>query len=198
MGVNFEAITDPLVEMDLFRARAEKEGVLLPEAMTLATVGLDGRPKARVVLLKGREGRELQFFTNYESAKARELKVQPWAALCMHFAALQLQVRVEGEVHRIGAELSDEYFKTRPRDSQLGAWASKQSRALASRDELDRSFEAERLRFAGQDVPRPANWGGFSLKAQSVELWVGQGGRLHDRAVYRYEGAKWLCQRLYP
>jgi pyridoxamine 5'-phosphate oxidase len=145
--VNFELVTDPLVEMDRFRQRAESEGLSLPEAMTLATIGLDGNPRARVVLLKGRRGRELHFYTNYESDKAHELDKNPNAALCIHYPSLAVQTRVAGRDSRLTERESDAYFATRPRDSQLGAWASNQSRPLASRPELDEAMEREQQRF---------------------------------------------------
>lgn len=197
-GVNFEEITDPLARVDQFRADAEASGQALPEAMTLATVGLNGRPRARVVLFKGREGRALRFYSNYRSDKAKELERNPFASLCIHFAALQLQVRIEGKVARLSSELSDEYFASRPRDSQIGAWASQQSQPLASRKVLDDAFENVAAGFRGQDIPRPPHWGGFALIAESVELWVGQSGRLHDRARYEFLDPGWRCTRLYP
>jgi len=196
--VNFETITDPLLAVDEFRRRAEASGQALPDAMTLATVGLDGRPKARVVLFKGREGRGVRFFSNYRSEKAKELEAHPFAALCIHHPALQLQARIEGKVRLLSAATSDRYFATRPRESQIGAWASRQSEELASRQELDAAYDEEEARFEGCPVPRPAHWGGFALLADSVELWVGQGGRMHDRARYRFDGMHWVCSRLFP
>jgi pyridoxamine 5'-phosphate oxidase len=196
--VDFEAITDPLAALDEFRARAEKAAQVLPEAMTLATIGLDGRPRARVVLFKGRLGRGVHFYSNYRSEKAKELERSPYASLCIHYAGLQLQARLEGKVERLSASESDAYFATRPRVSQIGAWASKQSEVLDCRATLDEAFEREEARFVDQEVPRPPHWGGFSLVVDKVELWVGQGGRLHDRARYEYGGANWTCARLYP
>lgn len=196
--MNFELITDPLLEMDRFRERAEAEGLALPEAMTLATVGLDGGPRARVVLLKGRRGRELHFYTNYESDKARELDHEPRAALCIHYPTLAVQTRIEGTVVRLSEQESDAYFATRPRDSQLGAWASHQSRPLARRVDLDTAMDREQQRFEGRAVPRPSHWGGYGLTAHMVELWIGQGARLHDRARYVWEVDHWGCTRLQP
>lgn len=196
--MNFEQIADPLDEVDALRAKAEAEGLALPEAMTLATVDAALNPQARVVLLKGRRGRTLEFFTNYSSAKARELQAHPRAALCIHYASLAFQARILGEVSRLSAEESDSYFATRPRESQIGAWASKQSEALGSREELDAAFRVEELRFAGGSVPRPPHWGGFRLTADVVELWFGRTGRLHDRARFTFVDGAWRVQRLYP
>src|SRR5690606_6139207 len=197
-GVDFESIPDPLAAVDGFRARAEEAGLALPECMTLATVDERGYPRARVVLLKARRGRNFEFYSNYESKKAQELSRQPHAALCIHYPSLALQARVEGKVSKLSAEESDAYFATRPRDSQIGAWASQQSRPLKSREELDAAFSEQEARFLGKPVPRPPHWGGYALVAQSVELWIGRGGRLHDRAQFTYEDGVWVCQRLFP
>lgn len=196
--MEFEAILDPLAEVDRFRKRAEEEGLALPEAMTLATVDADGNPKARVVLLKGRNDRCLEFYTNYSSAKARELEIHPRAALCIHYPSLALQARVEGIVTKMSAEQSDAYFATRPRESQIGAWASRQSEVLPSRSTLDDAVQEQYERFSGRDVPRPPHWGGLSLEADFVELWIGLSGRLHDRARYVFHKGVWVCERLYP
>lgn len=196
--MNFEAILDPLDEVDRFRLQAEQAGLPLPESMTLATVDSSGNPQARVVLLKGRKGRALEFFTNYLSAKARELEAHPRAALCIHYPPLAVQARILGVVERVSATESDAYFATRPRESQIGAWASRQSEVLGSREELDRAYKAQELRFAGESVPRPPHWGGFRLTADVVELWLGRSGRLHDRARFSFRGDGWRVERLYP
>lgn len=197
-AVDFETIVDPLDEVDTFRQKAEADGALLPEAMTLATVDAEGNPQARVVLLKGRKGRALEFHTNYRSAKAQELEVHPRAALCIHYPSLAVQVRILGMVERMSAEESDAYFETRPRESQIGAWASRQSEVLGSREELDRAFHTQEVRFAEQKVPRPPHWGGFRLTADLVELWLGRTGRLHDRARFTFRDDRWFSERLYP
>lgn len=196
--MEFEAVSDPLLEMDRFREQAERAGIPLPEAMTLATVDAEGKPRARVVLLKGRRERELHFFTNYESDKGRELDRHLEAAVCIHYAALELQVRVEGSVSRLSEAQSDEYFRTRPRESQLGAWASDQSAPVASREVLEQSLALVRQRFEGVEVPRPPHWGGYRLLAEKVELWLGRQGRLHDRARYVFNQGAWRCTRLQP
>src|SRR6188768_113712 len=194
-NMDFEAVTDPLLVVDEWRAQAERTGLALPEAMVLATVDEQGAPHARVVLLKGRRGRGVQFFTNYDSDKGQQLRHQPRAEVCIHYPALALQARVSGLVQTLTGRESDAYFATRPRESQLGAWASAQSRELASRAELDEAVRALSAKFAGQPVPRPAHWGGYELVADTVELWVGQKGRLHDRARYRFDGEDWQCAR---
>jgi pyridoxamine 5'-phosphate oxidase len=196
--VHFEAISDPLVEVDALRRQAEEAGLVLPEAMTLATVDSDGNPQARVVLLKGRSGRTLDFYTNYQSAKARELKAHPRAALCIHYPSLAVQVRILGAVERTTDFESDAYFATRPRESQIGAWASRQSEVLFSRDELDQAFSVQEARFFDKPVPRPPHWGGLRMTADVVELWLGRSGRLHDRARYTYRAERWSVERLYP
>lgn len=197
-NMDFEAVSDPLIVVDEWRAQAERAGMPLVEAMVLATVDEQGAPHARVVLLKGRRGRGVQFFTNYNSDKGQQLRHQPRAEVCIHYPALALQARVAGLVQALTGPESDAYFATRPRESQLGAWASEQSQELASRAELDAAVAELSAKFAGQPVPRPAHWGGYELVADTVELWVGQSGRLHDRARYRFDGERWRCARLYP
>jgi pyridoxamine 5'-phosphate oxidase len=168
-------------------------------AMTLATVGPDGRPSARVVLLKSFDERGFVFFTNYESRKGVELRDSPWAALGFHWADRARQVRIEGRVARISAEESDEYFATRPRGSQLGAWASPQSRVVGARDELDRRLAKLTAENADRAVSRPPHWGGLRLAPSSIELWQGRPNRMHDRLRYRLaDGGQWVIERLAP
>lgn len=197
-GIDFETVVDPCQEVDRFRAWAREEGLTLPDCMTLATVGLDGRPQARVVLLRGRSGREFHFYTNYESNKGRELRHLPYAELCIHYVDLAVQARVSGPVRRLSETQSDAYFATRPRESQLGAWASEQSAVLESRASLETRWEQQRARFEGQEVPRPPHWGGLAVEAERVELWLGKEGRLHDRARYVWSDGRWDCTRLFP
>jgi pyridoxamine 5'-phosphate oxidase len=157
--MRFEEITDPLDELDRLRAQALEKGLCLPEAMTLATVSASGLPHVRVVLLKERRQRRLVFFTNYESDKAVDLQCHPKAEVCVFYPDLEFQARISGTVAKIDAQASDEYFRTRPRESQLGAWASRQSRPLASREQLEEEFAEVQKRFSGLEVPRPAHWG---------------------------------------
>ncbi|HSC87294.1 MAG TPA: pyridoxamine 5'-phosphate oxidase [Polyangiaceae bacterium] len=189
---------DPIALLLRYQAEAQALGVPLPEAMTLATVGADGAPHARIVLFKGMRGRALTFFTNYESDKGRELEANPRAALVFHFAAQERQVRVEGVVTKLSASESDEYFATRPRASQLGAWASAQSRPLEDRATLDRRFVALSEEYRDRAVPRPAHWGGYALEPGTIELWSGQVGRMHDRARWVSRPGGWEFTLLQP
>lgn len=190
---------DPI---ELFRSwfdAAREAGILLPEAAALATASPDGEPSVRMVLLKGVDERGFVFFTNYESRKARELDANPRAALCFHWAVLQRQVRVSGAVARVTAEESAAYFATRPRGSQIGAWASRQSARLGSREELERRVREAERRFAAGDVPLPPFWGGYRLAPASLEFWQGRADRLHDRLLFTREGAAaWSAARLFP
>src|SRR5262249_25122960 len=154
-----------------------------PTAMTLATTGRGGRPRARMVLLKAAGPRGFTFYTNLASAKARELARRPHAALVLWWPALSRQVRIEGTVAELAAREADVYFALRPRAAQLGAWASPQSRVLASRAVLERSLARAEARFRGRPVPRPAHWGGYRLAPRAIEFWQGRPGRLHDRLL---------------
>ena len=167
--------------------------------MTLAT-SRDGRVSARIVLLKGVDERGFRFFTNYESAKSRELAEHPQAALCFHWKHLPgaVQVRVEGRVEKLGAAESDAYFATRARGSQIGAWASLQSQPLADRAEFEARIAEIERRFAGTEVPRPPHWGGFVVVPDRIEFWYGADFRLHERVLYALAGNLWTRQLLYP
>jgi pyridoxamine 5'-phosphate oxidase len=167
-------------------------------AMQVATVDSAGHPSVRTVLVKALDERGVVFFTNYESAKARDLDGRGYAAAVLAWVGLQRQVRVSGPVARVDRAETEAYFATRPRGSQIGAWASPQSTVVASRAELD---EAERLiteRFDGQDIPAPHNWGGYRITPEIVEFWQGRPDRMHDRLRYRRNGAEWLIERLAP
>lgn len=190
--------TDPLALVRETLARRCHSEPTDATAMTLATVDSAGQPSARVVLLKGIDERGFVFFTNYTSRKAKDLAENPRAALCIHWAQAAEQVRVEGRVERVSDAESDAYFATRPRGSQIGAWASKQSAPLASRAELLSRVREIEARFEGQPVPRPEFWGGYRLVPERVELWYGQESRLHDRIVYVRQGDGWRVERLYP
>ena len=167
-------------------------------AMTLATADKDGRPSARTVLLKDFDDRGFVFYTNYDSPKGRALAENPRAALVFHWPDLERQVCLSGSVARVSDEESDAYFLTRPRESQLGAWASPQSSVIGTREELDQRVAEVERRFAGREVPRPPYWGGFRLAPEVVEFWQGRRSRLHDRFRYRKVDANWVIERLAP
>ena len=171
-----------------------------PTALTLSTVAPTGQPSSRVVLLKGLpDDAGFLFYTNYDSQKGRELTAQPLAALNFFWPGLERQVRVEGRVEKAPEALSTEYFQSRPRSSQLGAWTSPQSQVIGSREELEALEIAVAERFGAQDpLPRPSNWGGFILRPQRLELWQGRPSRLHDRIVYEQENGIWKRSRLAP
>jgi pyridoxamine 5'-phosphate oxidase len=167
-------------------------------AMQVATVGDDGRPSVRTVLLKAFDERGVVFFTNYESAKERDLAAHPYAAAVLAWVGLQRQVRVSGPVARVDRAETEAYFATRPRGSQLGAWASPQSSIIASRAALDALEQAVTERFDGAEIPAPEHWGGYRIAPETVEFWQGRADRLHDRLRYRHVGGAWLLERLAP
>lgn len=190
--------SDPIALFGQWFEDAKRAGLYLPEAMMLASVDRDGAPSARMMLLKGFDERGFRFFTNYDSRKSAELANNSKAALVFYWARLHRQVRVEGRVEKLSEEESRAYFKSRPRGSQLGAWASKQSAVLASRDELEQSFKEHSARFAGQEVPLPPFWGGFRLAPARIEFWQGRADRLHDRLAYTRKSGGWDRVRLSP
>lgn len=197
--MDFESVSDPLLVLDAWKTEAEEHGVPFSDAMTLATVDEEGHPAARVVLLKGCQDGELRFFTNYQSDKARHLDAHPVAEVVIHYATLARQIRVRGRVKRLSRQLSETYFETRPRESQIGAWASAQSRVLSDRRELENKAKEFEALYEGQDIPCPPHWGGYALCAERVELWLGREGRLHDRARYQLRSdGSWSCARLWP
>ena len=187
----------PLALFQRWLADAVTAGVPEPSAMTLATVGEDGRPSTRVVLLKGADERGLVFFTNYGSRKGRELAANPHAALQFHWPERERVVRVEGVAERTSAEESDAYFVTRPLDSRIGAWASPQSEVIASRGVLLSNAAKASARY-GLNPPRPEHWGGFRVVPDTWEFWQGRRNRLHDRVRFRLADGSWLKERLAP
>jgi pyridoxamine 5'-phosphate oxidase len=192
--------TDPFTLFAEWMADARRTEPNDPNAMTLATVGADGAPDARIVLLKGQDARGLVFYTNFESRKGDELAADPRAALVFHWKSLQRQVRVEGKVVAVPPDEADAYFVSRPRLSKIGAWASDQSRPLADRAELERRLAEAEARFPGDEVARPPHWSGLRLVPQRFEFWREMPYRLHDRLVLTRTGeaGDWVPSRLFP
>jgi pyridoxamine 5'-phosphate oxidase len=188
----------PMAQFERWFREALAAGVPEANAATLATASPDGEPNARIVLLKGMDERGVTFFTNYESAKGRELDANPRAVIVVHFRELERQVRLSGRVARVSHAESEAYFHSRPEGSQLGAWASRQDEVVASREVLEASFEAMRARFAGQTIPLPPFWGGYRLEPSWVEMWQGRPSRMHDRLRYVREASGWRVERLSP
>jgi pyridoxamine 5'-phosphate oxidase len=188
---------DPLQQFQLWLDQALSAKLPEPNAMTLATVGANGRPSTRIVLIKGVDARGFVWYTNYSSRKGTELALHPWAALQFHWVELERVVRIEGHVEKVSAEESDAYYATRPLDSRLGAWASPQSQVIAGRGML----VAGAAKAAAQYLlhpPRPPHWGGYRLLPDSYEFWQGRKSRLHDRLRYRQAEGAWLRERLAP
>ena len=179
-----------------------KDGLALgldnADAMTLCTIGLDGKPSARIVLLKAVEDGKFCFFTNYDSRKARELAANPFVTLVFLWPTLNRQIRVEGSVEKLSRDRSEAYFATRPRGSQIGAWASAQSREITSHDQLLKQVAEMEARFHGQPVPCPPNWGGYGVTPARIEIWTGKPSRLHERVVYERVAAGWKTHMLSP
>jgi pyridoxamine 5'-phosphate oxidase len=191
-------MTDPHALFAEWFAEARIAETNDPEAMALATVSADGQPSVRMVLLKGHDERGFTFYTNLESRKAGELFATPRAGLLFHWKSLRRQVRIEGPTERVSDAEGDAYFATRHRDSQLGAWASDQSRPLDSRATFEARYEAMRLRFEGGDVPRPPHWSGFRVAPERIEFWQDRAHRLHERRLFVKNGAGWDEGLLYP
>jgi len=189
---------DPIKQFQLWFNDAFAAGLPMPEAMTLATAAPDGKPSARMVLLKQIDHDGFVFFTNYGSAKAEQLDANPYAALVFYWSKLDRQVRVEGSVVRTSAQESCDYFKTRPRESQIGAWASEQSQAISSRDVLEQRAQELEAFYRDREIDCPEYWGGYRLKPERIEFWKSRVGRLHDRILYQRDATGWSITRLAP
>lgn len=190
---------DPIRQFQRWLDDAIAAGIQLPEAMTLATSTPDGKPAARMVLLKQVDQDGFVFFTNYRSPKARQLDANPYAALVFYWSVLERQVRVEGSVVRTSAEESREYFQTRPRESQIGAWASEQSAVISGRDILEQRAQELETLYCDKEIDCPEHWGGYRLKPDRIEFWKGRLGRLHDRILYEQSPTGlWTISRLAP
>jgi pyridoxamine 5'-phosphate oxidase len=190
--------SDPFQLFDEWFAEAAASEPNDPNAMALATADEHGRPSVRIVLLKAHGPDGFVFYTNQHSRKGGELARNPRAALLFHWKTLRRQVRIEGSVSLVSSETADAYFATRSRDSQLGAWASDQSRPLASRAEFEKRYEEMKAKFEGSDVPRPPHWGGFSVAPETIEFWTDRPYRLHERRLFNRDGDSWSEGLLYP
>ncbi|GAB3326029.1 pyridoxamine 5'-phosphate oxidase [Larkinella ripae] len=189
---------NPFAQFQRWFSEALSAGVPEPNAMHLATVGADGRPSGRIVLLKGFDETGFSFFTNYQSRKGTELAAHPLAALTFFYPELERQIRLEGTIQKLSAEESDRYFQSRPRGSQIGAWVSHQSEVVENRAVLENRQRQLEQQFENQAVPRPPHWGGFLLLPDRIEFWQGRPSRLHDRVLYRKENDAWVIDRLSP
>ena len=191
-------VTDPFQLFDEWFSEARASEPNEPEAMAVATTGEDRRPSVRMVLLKAHGAEGFTFYTHEQSAKGQDLAENPQAALLFHWKTLCRQIRIEGSVERVSAAEADAYFASRARDSQLGAWASDQSRPLDGRETFERRFEEAKQKFEGREVPRPATWGGYRLIPERIEFWTAREHRLHERRLFIRDGGQWSEGLLYP
>jgi pyridoxamine 5'-phosphate oxidase len=189
---------DPITQFGIWWDEALRAEIDEVNAMTLATVSEGARPSSRIVLLKGYDASGFVFFTNYQSAKGKDLQLHPYASLLFFWKELERQVRIDGPCEKVSEAESDEYFLSRPEGSRIGAWASPQSQVIASRDVLDQQIIALEDRFQGKSIPRPPHWGGYRVKPEQMEFWQGRPSRLHDRILYTRTASGWQINRLAP
>src|SRR5688572_1864710 len=194
-------VQNPLSRFNRLYAQAQSvDRAILPDpnAMSLATIGMNGAPSVRIVLMKGVDERGFVFYTNLEGRKGRDLRTHPIAAICFHWPSLEVQVRAEGSVTQVDDDEADEYFATRPRESQIGAWASIQSQPIEHASDLALRIAEVEERFDGKEVMRPPFWSGFRLRPDKIEFWKARPGRLHERHLYSRSGENWVMETLYP
>lgn len=189
---------DPIVQFEYWFDEAMGANIPEPHAFMISTVDAEGKPSSRIVLLRNADQNGFVFFTNYKSRKGHNIEVNPNVCATFFWHDLQRQVRIEGTIEKISAAESDEYFATRPRESQIGAWASNQSEVLESREALEERTAQLTAQYEGQTVPRPPHWGGYRIKPTAIEFWQGRASRLHDRFLYTLEGGNWDIKRLNP
>ena len=194
-----DVAVNPLDQFEHWFEEATAAEINEPTAMNLSTVSENGRPSGRIVLLKGINDSSFQFYTNYESQKAHDLALNPFAALTFFWPELERQIRIEGKVEKLSESTSESYFSSRPWESQIGAWASPQSQVIEDRDILEENFQKVKEKYEGREVPRPSNWGGYQLVPDRFEFWQGRSSRLHDRIIYRLSNdGEWIIERLAP
>ena len=193
-----EPVTSPIAQIVEWLTQAERTEAQEPAAMSVATVGVDGRPSLRIVLLRGIDERGLVFYTNLSSEKAEDIRANPYVALCLHWKSMARQVRVEGRATQVDDAEADAYFASRPRDSQIGAWASKQSQRLQGRFKLEARVAKYAARYAIGAVPRPIFWSGFRVVPERIEFWQDRPFRLHERTVWEVVDGAWRSHKLYP
>jgi len=193
-----EADTSPFTLFETWFNDAQKSGVLLPESMSVSSVSAEGKPSSRMVLLKHHSNDGFIFYTNYQSKKSQDMEQNPNVALLFHWGVLQRQIRIEGKVTKISKQMSENYFHSRDRGSQIGAWASKQSAQLNHENELEDRFAKFEAKFANQEIPLPEFWGGWLVIPEKIEFWQGRASRLHDRVVFEKSDNTWSHQKVFP
>lgn len=189
---------NPIVQFEYWFDEAVGANLPEPHAFMVSTVNTEGKPSARIVLLRNADENGFTFFTNYNSRKGHDIEAKPYASATFFWQQLQRQVRIEGTIEKVSVQESDEYFASRPRESQIGAWASNQSQVLESREALEQRVASLTKEYEGKDIPRPPHWGGYRIKPTQIEFWQGRPSRLHDRFLYTLDNNNWKINRLNP